>query len=305
MSEVTNAEVRDIPISEIWMDEDFNARKHVTPASVAEIAEDIYKRGLYQNPVVQEVGAGAPAGKKYKMVMGHRRTEGWKLNARLYPAEERWLHIPCKVVKPLLAHEARIMNLKENMERKDLNMMEEAHSIEWFKQQGWKMSEVAKELGVPKRWVEIRFGLLALPEEIQRRAEAGFLNVYQVEECIKKATREEQIQYVRNVVDHVMQGKKITAENPEEKKKKQKANALMTKGAVRSMVQMAAVQDVVQRTFQKLDHPIAMTMAFCMGVISYEDFVGHMEKVIVLENDARAERNEDPIRWIHPDIVAE
>lgn len=307
--EVTNAEVRTIPVDEIWMDEDFNARKHITPQSVGEMAEDLYKRGLYQNPVVQELVPGAepnaPVRAKYKTVMGHRRIEGWKLNRRQYPSEARWNAIPCKVVKPLLAHEARIMNLKENMERKDLNMMEEANSIEWFKKEGWLMGQVAKELGVSKKWVEIRFGLLALPDEIQRRAEANYLTAYQVEECIKKATREEQIQYVRNIVDHKEQGKKITAENPDEKRKRTKANALMTKGTVRSMEQMSVVQDAIQRAFKDLRHPAAMGLAFAMGVISYEELMVHIDRWIAEENDRRAENNQNPIRWTHPEVILE
>lgn len=304
---VTNAPVRDIPLDEIWADEDFNCRKHVTPQSVADIAEDMRKNGLFQNPVVQEIpnipDPNRPLKAKYKIVMGHRRYKGWELNRRKFPDEERWRTIPCKVVKPLLAHEARTMNLKENMERKQLNLMEEARGCEWYKLNGWAMADVAKELGVTKRWVQIRYGLLALPPEIQKRAEADYLTQYQVEECIKKSTREEQIQYVRNIVDHKERGLKITAENPEEKKKRQKANALMTKGTVRSMAQMAAVQDAIQRSFKDIRHPMAMAMAFCMGVISYDEFMVHVERAMTEENDRRAYRNEDPLKWSHPEVV--
>lgn len=307
-TQITNGIVKDIPIDEIWMDEDFNARKHITPASVLSMAESLRKDGLYQNPVVQELVPdlrdGRPPGVKYKTAMGHRRTEGWKLNRRQFPEEERWRSIPCKVVPPLLAHEARVMNLKENMERKDLNMMEEARSIEWFKKEGWAMLRVAKELGVSKQWVEVRYGLLALPEEIQRRAEGDMLTAYQVQECIKKGTREEQYQYVRNIVEHHLQGKKITAENPEEKKKKQKASALMTKGSIRSMQQMAVVQAAIQDSFKDLKHPAAMGMAFCMGVISYEELMAHIDRWMTEENDRRAENNQDPIKWSHPDVIA-
>jgi ParB/RepB/Spo0J family partition protein len=300
---ITLAESTNIPLGEIWCDEEFNSRGHITPASVVSIAEDIYKNGLFQNPVVQEISSG-PLGTRYKMVMGHRRYEGFRLNQRLYPSEERWNSIPCKVVKPLLAHEARIMNLKENMEREKLNMMHEARSIAWFKKEGWSALRVAKDLGVSKKWVEVRYGLLALPEEIQRRAEADMLTFYQVEECIRKSTREEQIQYVRNVVDHLMQGRKLTAEDPREKKKRQAANALMSKGTLRTMVQLAAVQAAIQDSFKDLRHPAAMALAFAMGVIGYEEFVKlHINGWVIVENDRRADQNLDPIRFIHPESM--
>jgi len=311
METTTQAEVLTyFKLEEIWCDEDFNVRKNVTPASVASLAEDLYRNNLQQNPVVQKLipglDDGRPEGTKVKTVMGHRRIAAFKLNRRLYPDDPRWHGISCKVREPLLASEARILNLKENLERQDLNMLEEAHGIEGFKKDGWSASKVAKELGKQKQWVEIRFGLLALPEEIQRRAEANYLTQYQVQECIKKATREEQIQYVRNIVDHKERGLKITAENPEEKRKRQKANALMSKGTARSIAQMAAVQEAIQDSFKDLKHPAAMALAFAMGVISYDEFVSkHVQRWLDEENDRRADHNLDPISFKYLEIITD
>lgn len=294
-------------LDEIWCDEDFNVRKDITPQSVASLAEDIRRNGLFSNPMVQELVPGLDDGRpvraKVKLVMGHRRYNALLLNRRLHPEDERWRGVTCIVRAPLLASEARIMNLKENLERKELNMLEEAHGVEGFKKDGWSALKVSKELGVSKQWVEIRFGLLALPEEIQLRARANYLTQFQVQECIKKATREEQLQYVRNIVDHKERGLKITAENPEEKKKRQKAHALMSKGTARSIAQLAAVQEAIQDSFKDLRHPAAMALGFALGALSYEDFMVHVDRWISEENDRRAERNEDPIRFRHPEVL--
>lgn len=311
MTAVVEEKLTYFKLDEIWCDEDFNVRKNVTPKSVESLAQDIRRSFLAQNPVVQDLipglEDGRPVGVKVKLVAGHRRFNAYKLNLRLFPEEaDKWAGIWCKVRPPMTSSEARVMNLKENMERADLNMLEEAHGIEGFKKEGWATLRVAKELGVSKRWVEIRYGLLALPEEIQHRAEANYLTQYQVEECIKKGTRDEQIQYIRNIVDHKERGKKITAENPEEKKKKQKLSALLTKGTTRSMAQMALVQESIQNSFKDIKHPAAMAIAFCMGVISYDEFTSqHIEKWIILENDRRAENNQDPIRFVHSEVISD
>lgn len=305
-TEVINEVLIYFTLAEIWCDEDFNVRKNVTQASVASLAEDLDRNGMFQNPVVQELipGVPHPEGTKVKLVMGHRRLKAITLNHRLYPNDARWFGVQCKVKKPLLASEARIMNLKENLERKDLNMLEEAHGVESFKSDGWPVGKVAKELKVARQWVEIRYGLLALPEEIQRRAEANYLTQYQVAECIKKGSRDEQIQYIRNVVDHKERGLKLTAENPEETKKKKKASALMTKGTPRSVAQMSGVQAAIQDSFKNIRHPAAMALAFCMGVISYEEFIrDHVSKWIIEENDRRANDNLDPIVFRHPEVM--
>lgn len=262
-----------INLDDIWIDEDFNARDHITPASVAGLAESIRAEGLYQNPVVQKY-FNKEKGTHFKVVMGHRRIVAWGLNKRLYPAEApKWDTINCKVVEPLLDSEARIMNLKENMERKNLNMLEEAKSVAVFKKDGVPMLKVAKDLGVSKKWVEIRYGLLGLPEEIQRRAAANFLTQYQVEECIKKSTREEQINYVRMLVDHKIRGEKLSKEGPPKKLPKPKAVLAMAKGTPRSCAELAAVQESIQDSFDDVQHPAAMALGFAMGAISYEEFI--------------------------------
>lgn len=270
-----------VPISldKIWVDDDFNARDHITPASVASLADDIFRNGLFQNPVVQKlmpgINDGRPTSAEFKCVMGHRRIEAYKLNRRGYPNDARWAEIHCKVKEPLLDSEARIMNLKENMERRELNMLEEARGIAPFKKDGWSPLKVAKELGTTKQWVEIRFGLLALPEEIQRRAAAGYLNQYQIAECIRKSTRDDQINYVRAIVDHKERGLKITGKEV----KKRVGISVMTKGTPRTIMELAAVQESIQSSFGNLRHPAAMALGFAMGVISYDEFIAdHVNK---------------------------
>ena len=72
-------------------------------------------------PIADMVGE-KPAGFDYRLVAGHRR----------FKAVETFLKWPCipSMIRPGLSdHEARMLNFVENLERKDLNILEEARAL--------------------------------------------------------------------------------------------------------------------------------------------------------------------------------
>jgi len=64
-----------MPMSDIYVDEDFNCRKRITPIDVVDLAKDIKKNGLLQ-PVIVSIQSDeqqAENGKSYRLIAGFRR----------------------------------------------------------------------------------------------------------------------------------------------------------------------------------------------------------------------------------------
>lgn len=273
-------ELKDIRTNDIWFDDSFNSRGHVTPASVAELADDIIVRGVMQ-PIKIMPHENAALGTHFKCIMGHRRGAAVKLCARRNPGEARWETIPSLVLDHEIPEsEALLMNLQENLVRKDLDMLQEAKAIRRFKEWDWDAGRVAKELGRPRRWVEVRYSLLSMPPEIQDRAAQKYLNQHQVELIALLPTLEEQFAFVRDIVDHKMKGIKMEKDVEEGKKKraeikgKRKTSiAIFADGNQRTPADMYIMQDAIQKAWKDNRHPAASALAWAAGVISYDDFV--------------------------------
>lgn len=158
-------DVYPVAISDIYYDESFNCRNAFTLDSVAELAESIRQHGL-KFPIVVQPWDQQP-GYAYRLVAGHRRFRAMQAHLKADT-------IPARVAHNLDEHEARKLNLLENLERKDLNILEEAQGMRrLFPTQGRDV--IVRELGRPDRWVYTRLRLLTLPEPVQQMAAAGLI----------------------------------------------------------------------------------------------------------------------------------
>lgn len=73
--------------------------------------------------------------------------------------------------------------LESDLKPPVLNMKEQAHAIKYFKDAGWTEHQVARKFNVSRSWVQIRFMLVELPDEVQDAAAAGLLNQKQIRNC--------------------------------------------------------------------------------------------------------------------------
>ena len=254
----------EVPLKDIFADESFNCRGYISPASVLDLSKDIEANGLIQPIVIQPYNKDGFA---WKVVCGHRRTLATKLLVSRRPDIEAT--IKAVKVTELPEHKALILNLKENMERTALNILQEAKAIERFKTWGWSTKRVADELGVYKKWVEVRFALVTLDPQIQERAEAGYLSQSQIEDIANLPNNEERFAYVRQCVDH-----KLKKDAP--LKKKGPKNTART-GEPRSVAQLFDAQELVQDTLDDVRHPAAVALGYAAGVISLDDFYKHID----------------------------
>lgn len=173
MDRIEKYDAFDIPVACIYYDGNFNCRGEFAPNSVHELSQSIALRGLDFPLVVQpaeDVEGGLPDYKQYRLLCGHRR---FKAITQFLD----WTRIPCTRRGGLTEREARLLNLTENLERKDLNPLEEANAIGRLFPSELTLAEIAKELKRSNAWVKYRRDILTLPEEVQQLIAAKILRI--------------------------------------------------------------------------------------------------------------------------------
>ena len=154
--------IQEIPLEEIHADDDFNCRGKIIAIDVVDLVKDIERQGLIQPIVISPYGdeRRTETGKKYRLIAGYRRYTAHVVLKRAT--------VPSIVRADMINDtDARILNLSENIQRKSLNILQEARAIEKLKMLGLTETHSAERLGKSRGWVQMRFMLLALPKEIQ------------------------------------------------------------------------------------------------------------------------------------------
>jgi ParB/RepB/Spo0J family partition protein len=185
MKRLKQYDVFHLPVEDIFYDEEFNCRGSFTLQSIGDLADSIRLNDL-QFPIVVQPYKKEP-GYKYRLLAGHRR---FKAVTTILG----WTEVPATVRKRLSEHQARIINLTENLERKDLNILEEAKALCGLYPDGVSLRKAAKEIKRPTRWIHIRRKLLAMPEEVQKWAAAGMISAVNIETISQLTTEGDQIQ---------------------------------------------------------------------------------------------------------------
>lgn len=208
------SEVVELLISDILADEEFNCRGSILPMDVQDLVEDIPKNGLLSNIIVQPCKV---EGYKYKVVCGHRRHLAMTLL--------KHTHIRAEIRPDITANQAMIINLQENLRRKDLNILQEANALQRFVDRGYKIKDMQKVLDQPYDWINTRLKLLKLPEDIQKKAAAGLLTQFQIKEIAELPTPTMQFAAARKCIDHKLHGDtraalRITKKRTDPNKKK-------------------------------------------------------------------------------------
>jgi ParB family chromosome partitioning protein len=163
-------QVQSLALSDILVDDEWNCRGKISPIDVADLATDIDARGLLQ-PVI--VAPHNQDGYKYKLIAGYCRTFAHRILNKS--------HIQAVVRDDLVDEvEARIINLSENIQRKQLNIVQEAHALGRFIDLKMTETEISERLGMSRGWVQVRLMLLKVPERIQKNVAAGLITQKQI-----------------------------------------------------------------------------------------------------------------------------
>lgn len=132
----------------------FQPRMQIDDSSLQELADSIRAQGIIQPIIVREIGLN-----KYEIIAGERRWRASKLaNLTQVPV----------VIKKITDEEALAMGLIENIQRQNLNPIEEAQGLKRLVDEfGLTHESVAKAVGRSRSSISNSLRLLALPEPVQ------------------------------------------------------------------------------------------------------------------------------------------
>lgn len=255
-----------IPISDIYADEEFNCRGVIKPIEVVDLAKDIERQGLIQPVTVSPFAEGdkVPDGKKYRLLAGFRR---YKAHIVL---KRDTISAMVKVV-PLKEADARIFNLSENLQRVNLNVLQEAKAMRRLFM-FYSETEIAVRLGQSRGWVQIRSMLLKLPDDIQKEVEVGMIshtNIRELYAIHRSGNTKALHEAVRKLKDAKIRGVKATV-NP---------NIVGEKAKTKRYRQRAEIE---RMTVILVEHGIkglhTRALAWAAGNISMEDFMDDVTK---------------------------
>ena len=129
--------------------------------TLQELAESIKSQGLLQPLLVR------PKGNQYEIIAGERRFRAARLAG---------LEMLPVVIKDIADHQAAEISLVENIQREDLNAVEEARAYRHLMDKyGYTQEKVAAIVGKSRAHVANTMRILSLPQEIQQMIEAGQL----------------------------------------------------------------------------------------------------------------------------------
>jgi len=146
----------------------YQPRSRMDEGALYELAESIKAQGIMQPILVRRVGEGANAG-KYEIIAGERRFRAAKLAG---------LDSVPVLVRDVPDEAAAAMSLIENIQREDLNPLEEAHGLQRLvKEFGLTHEQAAQAVGRSRSAASNLLRLLNLADPVQTMLMAGDLDM--------------------------------------------------------------------------------------------------------------------------------
>ena len=162
-------------------------RKHFDEEMLAELADSIAQHGVIQPLIVRPLRDGG-----YQLVAGERRWRAARM-AGLY-------EVPV-VIKELSDDETIELAMVENLQREDLNPLEEAQGYKYMMEKlSITQDEAAKKVGKSRPAVANALRLLTLPEEILKMVEAKQISPGHARALLAFGTEDEMIAVANLIV---------------------------------------------------------------------------------------------------------
>ena len=183
--ETLDGELKHLPI-EFLTPGRYQPRRDMDPQALEELANSIRAQGVMQPLVVRPI-----ANNRFEIVAGERR---WRAS-QLAGLET----VPC-VVRQVSDEAAIAMALIENIQREDLNPMEEAYALHRF-QDEFQLThqQVAEAVGKSRTTVTNLLRLISLSEEARKMVEHGDLEMGHAR-AILTLTADQQTEAARIIV---------------------------------------------------------------------------------------------------------
>ena len=169
MNNLTKADtIYEVPIENIYSDDDFNCRSEITDESVMTLSQSIEINGL-QTPIQLQCKDGLPQARQYRIIAGHRRYAATKLLGAA--------SIKATIVEVVNEQQAKILNLSENIDRKNLTPYEEALALANIFPKGTSAVKMSTVLKRSREWCRRRIMILKYPADVQIGFHIGLLGI--------------------------------------------------------------------------------------------------------------------------------
>jgi ParB family chromosome partitioning protein len=156
-------ELRQLPVGLLQRGR-YQPRTHMDEEALADLAASIRAQGVVQPILVRETATG-----RYEIVAGERR---WRA------AELAGLATVPAVVRPIPDEMAMAVALIENIQREDLNPIEQAAGLKRLMEEfGMTHQQVAERIGRSRTGVTNLLRLLSLPPAVREHLEAGRIDM--------------------------------------------------------------------------------------------------------------------------------
>ncbi len=202
-------EASNIPLENIESNP-FQPREDFSDESLAELVESIKQHGIIQPLIVRK-----KEDRRYQIVAGERR---WRA------AKKAGLNSVPVVVRDFADREMMEVALIENLQREDLNPIEEALALQKLMGEfELTQEEIAKTLGKSRSGIANSLRLLKLDPEVQENVSRGTISMGHARALLSLPTREEQKEAARIILKegfNVRQAEKLVTRWKENKKSK-------------------------------------------------------------------------------------
>lgn len=194
-------EVRD-EITQLYLDDiipnRFQPREIFDEKALKELAASIKEHGVIQPIIVRNIGG------KYEIIAGERRYKASALAGLT--------KIPA-IIRNLDDKESSKVALLENLQRKDLNAIEEARTYQKILElDEMTQEELAKTMGKSQSAVANKIRLLSLPDEIQTALLKEQISERHARSLLNTSNPAEQIEMLKKIITNKLSVRQLEAE---------------------------------------------------------------------------------------------
>ncbi len=219
--------------TELYIDWKANCRGIIERSEAYTLAQSIKAEGLHQYPLVSTKLPTDTFDEPYILVAGYTRTYAcFKILG--------WEEMPV-IVKTMTVQERAIANLQENLNRTNLNILQEAQALANFLRIGITRKEIAKRINKSSGWIQPRINLLQLDPEIQDMARANLLTEQQIRQLYAMKERSDRLAMAKIIKDKRMKGytgaiEIKTPDTKESRRRKAKVGRVRSKEEIENLL---------------------------------------------------------------------
>jgi ParB family chromosome partitioning protein len=165
----------------------FQPRRDFDDAAIDELAASLNQHGMIQPLVVRRQG------ERYQLISGERR-----LRAAI---KAGWQQVPVQV-READDRQMSEVAIVENLQRKDLNPIEKAHSFQqYLERYACTQEELAGRISIDRSTIANLIRLLELPEAIQQSIRSGTLSQGHARALLPLGDEREQLSFCQRIQD--------------------------------------------------------------------------------------------------------